>query len=837
MDCPPTLPPTISDGKSEKNKWHADNYRLKTAPARRQAKEDSVRRVRAQLDEKAIDTGTPANINAAIAEILDRPIEGLCERRWEQDFQGESVIDVVRRRKHLVSIGTLSNGDVTSHKQCNTGSQGEDMAAFLKEGRHPATTREDGRLLKADDLIKTGFKIYNLKFFNSEASAQTGECAAQMLLQNEIPGEFLQWDSGDCDYYSRQFSKRKVSSDSVPEDPRSYTSLFICFVGCGDPHYNTAGRMESVRLGTDTSPGAMRVSVRPTGEAYVPTKQRIYNYKRATGGNEESTAMSSISAPVDASETASIAIESAWHTAHSLAHDDTRTSRETNQGSAKRQRVHAVVETTDTVPAAASPTDAAPSEATAAGTPDAGSVVTSAATETKSVSPFAVVVAPPADETYTSSDSNELSAKRQRVRYGVQDKDTAPAATSHTTAATTKTAVLTTHSTDQRPVTQNQVIATKKTTADEKALLLEAMVNDRVSESPVKIHKKSGVSMAVAIWLSVEAKRFVDAEKDLDLINVREIHYTKQALETIAWLPQHFSHFPELEYVDMFEANGRADINESVSHDKETVGKDRKYRAHSLWTQFNKAFGVNGRMSTNSLVCVLYDVTAVESLMKAVYDYGQENDDGHERLARVLVVRHKAVFILVMTAALSTRQLPLDWLMRQGIHTSTFLWVNIRERSWSQRFNTNLSLVTGAKKERKTDNHYSWNKVSDMTIVGMNFLSLVCSLCRRRVPEHPSIAVGGVEKPRVQHPTAAMYVHVKPHRSAEKEKRSSSSYAVDNEWYQTIMAFTKQFRSKCQAAAEIQQWWRRQRDRVPTSVDAHGGGESVDAHGGLSLIR
>jgi hypothetical protein len=223
--------------------------------------------------------------------------------------------------------------------------------------------------------------------------------------------------------------------------------------------------------------------------------------------------------------------------------------------------------------------------------------------------------------------------------------------------------------------------------------------------------------------------------------------------------------------------------------------------------------------------------------MKAVYDYGQENDDGHERLARVLVVRHKAVFILVMTAALSTRQLPLDWLMRQGIHTSTFLWVNIRERSWSQRFNTNLSLVTGAKKERKTDNHYSWNKVSDMTIVGMNFLSLVCSLCRRRVPEHPSIAVGGVEKPRVQHPPAAMYVHVKPHRSAEKEKRSSSSYAVDNEWYQTIMAFTKQFRSKCQAAAEIQQWWRRQRDRVPTSVDAHGGGESVDAHGGLSLIR
>jgi len=158
--------------------------------------------------------------------------------------------------------------------------------------------------------------------------------------------------------------------------------------------------------------------------------------------------------------------------------------------------------------------------------------------------------------------------------------------------------------------------------ADQKALLLDAMVQDKVCETGAKIQRKTGASKTVAMWLSSTVRRFLSAEQEVDLINVRQIHYKKNALETMAWLPQHLSHFPEPKFVEIFEANGRADINESTSKDQEAVGKDRTDRAHSLWAQFNIKFGINGRDAMNTRMCVLYDATAVESLMKAVYDYG-----------------------------------------------------------------------------------------------------------------------------------------------------------------------------------------------------------------------
>ena len=155
-----------------------------------------------------------------------------------------------------------------------------------------------------------------------------------------------------------------------------------------------------------------------------------------------------------------------------------------------------------------------------------------------------------------------------------------------------------------------------------------------------------------------------------------------------------------------------------------------------------------------------------------------------------------------MTAAMHTRQLPLDWLMRQGVHTSEFMWLNIKDRSWDERFNEDLSFATGAaaKKKRKTSAKAPvWNRMSDMTIQGMTVLSLLCSLCRPRAspaptPQTSSIHIEGVKakvSAPIAPPPAMLYVYVKPHKlQFATEEEESARPAVDNGWRLQIVAFT-----------------------------------------------
>ena len=215
----------------------------------------------------------------------------------------------------------------------------------------------------------------------------------------------------------------------------------------------------------------------------------------------------------------------------------------------------------------------------------------------------------------------------------------------------------------------------------------------------------------------------------------------------------------------------------------------------------------------NTLMCVLYDATAVRSFMKAVYDYGTEHDYGHERLAHILVVRHEAMFIIFATAALHTRRLPLDWLLRQGFHTSAVLWLNIKQRSWDERFNGEMGFATRANQRRKTSK--APERTSDMTVTGMHFIAFLHKICRQRPstapnPEHSSIAIEGIKAPT---PAAVLqqFVHVRPHNvqlTADEDERQTgpcSSTAVDDGWCQKIKAFTdtfkKGYRKKCEADA------------------------------------
>ena len=312
----------------------------------------------------------------------------------------------------------------------------------------------------------------------------------------------------------------------------------------------------------------------------------------------------------------------------------------------------------------------------------------------------------------------------------------------------------------------------------EKSLVLVAMVEEGMCSTTAKIQKMTGVSRGVAVSIGAEARRFVAQEQDVDMFNVRKIHSQEKALATVSWLSQHLSHFPKSWLVDQFKANGCADINESHSMDKETFCKARKDRAHSLWGRFNSQYRIKERDSMNTLLCVLYHASAVESVMKSVYDYGQQHDDGHARLAHILVVRHEEVFLLFMTAAMHTR-LPLDWLMRQGVHTSAFMWLNIKQRSWDECFN---EVATRANKKQQTSKKPE--RISDETIVGMTILSLFWSLCRKRstAPEPEDLCV-----------------YVKPHTLQSCTEGGKSEVTTgssgDDDWIQKIMAFTATFKA------------------------------------------
>ena len=333
-------------------------YKHRTAPKMAVVRERIISRVRDQLEcheIHPIDTVSPGcdgchmsmDIDAVVKEMMEGPIHGICKDSWELDFHGESLMTVLRRQDHLVSIGTLSQGDVTSRVGVTTG---ETMAAYLKEARHCVTTHEDGNLLKATDLKENGFKCYNLMMFNTEEGAQKGERAVKILLEKEagcyrwsdagckgsvgwrkmqneavmneavvpaISSGILQWDWGDGDYEDRP-GKRKVYDGFMSqhereyadgEGPRAFTSLFICLVDCCAHQYNWSGEMTSVRLGKEHSFSlfAKRVTIRPGSERYIDTKERIAAYgKYAAADTAEATDSTSSTAADTAEATDSI---------------------------------------------------------------------------------------------------------------------------------------------------------------------------------------------------------------------------------------------------------------------------------------------------------------------------------------------------------------------------------------------------------------------------------------------------------------------------------------------------------------------------------------------------
>ena len=491
--------------------------------------------------------------------------------------------------------------------------------------------------------------------------------------------------------------------------------------------------------------------------------------------------------------------------------------------SSKRHRVDDDVEATDTLSAAPN-------------TPlfHAAVATASAVNEPANVSPF--------------------SSKRHRVddddahdwTTSSKPTDRLPSAAGTTPSADKRPVKQTTPSADKRPVKQTRDVAKKRvlSAADNKAFLVAAMVLDKVRATPANIQKKNGVSKGVARGVSAQVGNMLASEQEFDLINVRRIHYKGQALETIALLPWQLAHFPDSIIVDQFEANGRADISESSSKDKVAVGMDRIARAQSLWGQFNFKFKCNGRDAMNTMMCVLYDATAVQSFMKAVYDYGTEHDDGHERLAHVLVVRHGPVFVIFATAALHTRRLPLDWLLCQGFHTSAFLWLKIKQRSWDKRFNDDMGFATWAKQRRKTST--APERMSDMTITGMHFLAFLHKVYRQRpsTPPNPKPSTAPNSKIEVvKAPTPAavvqQYVYVKPHNvqlTADEDARRTgpcSSTAVDDGWCQEIQAFTdtfkKGYRKRCEADAAAAAAVEADAHEVQSVIDAHGHG--VEAQG------
>jgi hypothetical protein len=315
---------------------NAQFYRNKTALKIAEAKLEVIARAESVVREleyeniHPIDTVSPgcdgcdtSSITLEkMKEVLENPIQGISSDLWARDFAGESVLAVLRRHDHLVSIGTLSNLDVT----CQSGArQSEAIADFVREARHCVTTDEKGPLLKATDVSNNGFKVFNLMVFNTEEGAQTGERLVKELLEGEagcwtsqgwldlqkygaavptLSSGIFQWDWNNSHYDHRPgklaveegFMSLQERAYADETGPRVFTTLFISLLECCDHEYNSEGEMVAACLGksNSTSRYAKRVAIRPGSEEYIRTKDRIATYiQRTTGANEEPAAVSS----------------------------------------------------------------------------------------------------------------------------------------------------------------------------------------------------------------------------------------------------------------------------------------------------------------------------------------------------------------------------------------------------------------------------------------------------------------------------------------------------------------------------------------------------------------
>ena len=135
--------------------------------------------------------------------------------------------------------------------------------------------------------------------------------------------------------------------------------------------------------------------------------------------------------------------------------------------------------------------------------------------------------------------------------------------------------------------------------------------------------------------------------------------------------------FPSKKLAEMFMENGIADVVESSNSEKIEASKSRKERAVLYSNKTRVAFV--GREAANTLMVILYNPASVSVLM-------EEIKANTEFPAHILVVRFDSAFVVIITDENVSSRFPYRSSVERGESTSCFIWFNIKEISWSQKF-------------------------------------------------------------------------------------------------------------------------------------------------------
>jgi hypothetical protein len=337
---------------------------------------------------------------------------------------------------------------------------------------------------------------------------------------------------------------------------------------------------------------------------------------------------------------------------------------------------------------------------------------------------------------------------------------------------------------DLKPVEKKQMCK------EEVVNLLLSVVHGGEHLSGKQIMKKyPGTPRAIAYSVSVKAKGFL---KPPPQNNYSKVRIPERAVANVESWREHLSDFPFAGITDSFAENWHRDVAESVWPDQMKADKKRGKRAHEMWRTFEESF--IGKESMNTLLCIIYSPNEVSKLVQHVSENGV-------CLAHVLVLRDGGAFLLLLTDVDPQKQFPLAQFMRGGVHTSAFLWVNLKEAFWESHSKT-MTLVAVA--PTKALQAKQLTKVSEATVSGMHILAVMWM----RAKELVAVAAGGATlgtdaQGAPAAPLPVNHVYVQPNKALPTAGDGVGADATTAPWVLEIQAFVDVFPIKEAVAAML----------------------------------
>ena len=223
--------------------------------------------------------------------------------------------------------------------------------------------------------------------------------------------------------------------------------------------------------------------------------------------------------------------------------------------------------------------------------------------------------------------------------------------------------------------------------------------------------------------------------------------------------------FPDKKLAETFMKNGIADVDESRDLSPLDASKNRKDRAISYLKKTRQSFV--GREAANTLLVVFYNPASVCFLIEEIY---AKNNDIPP--ANVLVVRFESSFVVIVTDVNIAARFPCRSWMETGDSSSCFLWFNIKDVSWNQKFQ-----IDG----RMADKMTVLQKASPLSVVGH---VLVAYFQARSQPwGSDSTASDKIN----------YHIYLKPYETLHQASSPTMEDTSEMSWVQHITTFVSRF--------------------------------------------